>query len=162
MPYYVPEEVQDVMAEISLPWSAASAIVVPHPVHAGVRRWECKVALPKHIVTNVTFVSMAAANVQWVVEGLEALGRVVEYEELNPMVDLKDLGRYEFSTVPNEVFNAFKFKHQTVVFHNSAQYMTPNMLLYLQSINPHVKFWIVVGIPVGGLGDEHSLETGCG
>ncbi len=144
-PFAIPPEVQHHMQALRLPWSETSGKVVEHPIHNAVRRWELKVCLPRMIHGPVTLVSMTDTNVEMFKTGMRDAGKGdIPITIVNPIIDLKDLGRYlnKKEDIPDEVFALPTLTTEYVVFHNSGHYMDEATMLYLDLKNPEVKFWI--------------------
>jgi hypothetical protein len=160
-PYAVPPAVQHHMDELKLPWSITNATPMGHVVHNSVRRWECKRALPHHINTDVTLVSMQEGNVKWVKAALADKNHDFQVKVVNPIIDLQDPGRYleHPETIPKDVFKLPALDTETVVFHNSGHYMSDAMLMKLSIQNPAVKFWILTFVyPMDALVSQTSLK----
>jgi len=158
-PYYIPPAVQHHMEKLSIPWSTTCANVVPHPIHAAIRRWELKHVIPKEINTDVTVVSMGATNVEWLRDAMTDLGKDYKIEIKNSITDMKDMGRYlqETGNIPEDVFTLDEVTTPTVVFHNSGQFMNESFPVHFFKNNPDVRVMIVSHVyPLERLIVNHS------
>jgi len=161
-PWAVPPENQSYAEEMAIPWSESMAERHPHPLHNAVRRMVCKRELAKHINGPCTFVSMSQANRAWVEESLVAKGLDAEANRaMNPVVDIKDLGRYLSNPgdLPMAVFTLDRITTPYVVFHDSGHYMKEGFLIKLMRENPEIKVVIFTSVyPLERLRVNHSLR----
>lgn len=147
-PWSIPEHNRKYMDELALPWSVSSARPHPHPIHNAVRRNQLKRILPKYINTNVTIVSIGQSNLAMLQEGLENLGKDFDVTVQNPILDLKDFGRYLDNTqsVPDDPFRLETIHTPTAILFDSGHYITTGGLLKLAVMNPKVKVWLITSI----------------
>jgi len=129
-PYAIPAVNQVAANDLAIPWSVRNAVPHRHPIHAAIRRQQFHEVYPKMIKSDVTFVSAGTANMDlfrnsWAGSGVRHSVNVV-----NPIVDLKDIGRYAGTeTVPNDVFSLPNdIQTPTVVFSDSGMWCSPEWL----------------------------------
>jgi len=142
-PWGLPEQVQEDALQMAIPFSDSMALSHSHPIHAAIRNLECYYELPKMINTPYTTVSMKDTQVEKLHEGLMLLGKEYDHIAINPIIDLKDLGRYSKDTIPEKVFSLPEVHTPTVVFHEAGQYMSEGFLPAFYRRNPDVRFVIV-------------------
>jgi hypothetical protein len=160
-PWAIPIAVRHRMNELSIPWSNMSSRTHPHPVHNATRRWLCKQALPKNIHSDVTIVGCSQANAQWIRDALTAQGKKHAVHVVNPILDLKDPGRYleNRSTVPTDITKLPEIKTKTAVLFDSGHYLKEGGMLRLSIENPEVEVWLVSSIyPLDALVSNSSTR----
>jgi len=155
-PWAVRVENQDLMNELRLPWSKTSALTHTHEIHAAVRRWELKRAVPKLITADTTVVSTTAANLAMLHNAVNGGPDAERFRliPVNPVLDLKDLGRYRdnLDSIPTQVFELPEIETPMVYFFNSGHYLREGGLLHFFKSNPKVHTAIISSIyPVDAL-----------
>jgi len=157
-PYWIPEENQHFMRELSLPWSKTSSWKHDHPIHAAIRRMEVTEWIPKNIKSDCTVISMNNGNYRALEEAMES--KPFNLKRFNPVVDIKDLGRYAHDgDVPTQVFSLPKIETPMALFHNSGQFMNEAALMQFFVDNPKVMYVYVSNVfPLASLVTEYSPQ----
>jgi hypothetical protein len=146
-PWAIPVENQHHAAECKVPWSITNADVHDHPIHAAIRRMQCYETLPGLIKSDFTCVSMASANFEMLNAGLKMKNRKYVGQCVNPIIDVKDHGRYAATgTVPAAVFELPEVTTPTVIFHDSGHYLNAQFLWSYFRKNPKVRFAIITHV----------------
>ncbi|UQS94369.1 MAG: replicase [Bramycfau virus 3] len=147
-PFAIPPANRKYANEYHINYSLSVGVEHPHPIHNALRRRQCKDILPKYVNGDVTVVSMSEANTGWLTEGMEHLGKVHEVHKQNPLVELRDLGRYlgDPDSVPAEVFNLDRIKTSHAIFHDCGHFLDEGFLLQLFMTNPELKVVITTSV----------------
>lgn len=149
-PFAIPVDNQDLAYELAIPFSKTSARTHPHPIHCAVRRWLLKTVMPKYIRTKTTVISIGGENLGMLNEAVNGAGGrdsaedpLYELVPCNPILDLKDVGRYAGSpdSIPTSVFELpTNIDTPTVFMFDSGHYVREGGLLRFFAENPAVDF----------------------
>jgi len=140
--------------ELAIPTSDFFPEPHSHPVHAALRRMELCEVLPKYVRTKALCVSMSDANFSMLESRCDHPMRLS-----NPMMELKDLGRYSSASISKNVFCIPKFEEETLVCLDSGHYQTPENMVALFTENPTLRFVILTHVyPLAALESNRSPE----
>jgi len=157
-PYAIPVENQVHADRLAIPYTTSNPMPHRHPIHAYARRKCCKIDLPKYIKSDFTVISMSDDNLAWLLEGLGGDDCPYKYEVINPIIALKDHGRYDAETIPLNVFELPKPKYPTCIIHDAGHYIPEANLATLALINPQVRMWLPTSVyPLERLVSKYSL-----
>ncbi|UQS94372.1 MAG: replicase [Brapardiv virus 2] len=144
-PYAIPEINQDLALKYGIPFSQYSGKWHPHPIHAGLRIWECTQVIPKYVHTDCVFISMSPANFRMVER--KKSDPNLQWSIMNPLCDIKDFGRYAGTmTIPDSVYELGPINCPTAVFHGSGHFMHPSTILDLSYKNPELRVLVITHV----------------
>jgi hypothetical protein len=158
-PYRIPQKNQHYMEELALPWLQAGK-EHPHPIHAAIRRHILLEELPKFIKTDTTFVSMKEEHFNMVRDEVHKENPHLKLVLVNPVLDLKDIGRYAGSaSIPFEVFKLPPISTPAVHVDEAWHYLNPAFMDGLARKNPEVVYLTATSIfPLLSLTLEQSPD----
>lgn len=140
--------------ELAIPTSDFFPEPHSHPVHAALRRMELCEVIPKYVRTKALCVSMSDANFSMLETRCDHPLRLS-----NPMMELKDLGRYSSGSISERVFSVPKFEEETLVCLDSGHYQTPENMVAMFTENPTLRFVILTHVyPLAALQSNRSPE----
>jgi len=140
--------------ELGIPVSDFFCETHSHPLHAALRRMDVCEVLPQYVRTPAVCVSFSAANYGMLSDRVAQPMRC-----LNPVMDLKDMGRYSNETVSPDVFSIPKFEEPTMVCLDSGHYQTPENMIALFEMNPTLRTVILTHVyPLAALESHRSPE----
>jgi len=141
-PYKIPQKNQHKMEQLAIPWSKYQVVDHPHPIHAAIRRWCYMQALPKYIRSDCTFLGMKPEHFNMLKRAVDALHGEGTYNlyNVNPIVDLKDIGRYAgTNTVPEAVWDIPKINTPMLFCDESGHYLSPAWMVQIYKQNPNLR-----------------------
>nr|WOK58250.1 MAG: polyprotein [Armillaria ostoyae RNA virus 1] len=139
-PWAIPKRNQIHADDLCIPYSRAKGRVHSHPIHAALRRRQLIEVFPKYINADVTTYSMTESNSAIFEPRIDH-----EVKSQNPLVDLKDLGRFAGrpDLLPARIFSTRTCDTPIALFHDSGHYLTGQFLLNFFENNPSMNVAII-------------------
>jgi len=160
-PWYIPETVQHIANKLHCPWSSMSVERHSHPLHAWMRRWSYD-EIAKHITVDTTCLGMKFENFQMLKQAVERVhGCDVKLTLVNPIIEIKDVGRYvdHAEHIPANPFEVPKIETLGLFCDESGHYLSPGWMLQLAERNPRLRFILMTNyFPLLSLEFEQSPE----
>jgi len=140
--------------ELGVPTSDFFPEAHSHPLHASLRRMQLCEVLPQYIKTKALCVSMSESNFSMLENRSEYPLRLC-----NPVMELKDLGRYSRGSISPDVFSIPKFEEETMVCLDSGHYQTPENVVALFKSNPTLRVLLLTHVyPLAAMKSPRSPE----
>jgi hypothetical protein len=140
--------------ELGVPTSDFFPEAHSHPLHASLRRMQLCEVLPHYMKTRTLCVSMSEANFDMLEKRVDVPLRLC-----NPVMELKDLGRYSKGSMSPDVFSIPKFDEETMVCLDSGHYQTPENMIALFKENPTLRVVVLTHVyPLAAVKSPRSPE----